>query len=179
MTIRVGNAPCSWGSLEFEGLEAEPIPCAQMLDELSETGYTGTELGDWGYLPSDPTRLADQLKFRSLALTGAFVPVAFREQAAHADGEAAALRVAELLARAAEQIPGGVSPFVVLADNNGTVPVRTQNAGRVIPAMGLTDPEWAVFAAGVTRVAEAVRSRTGLRSAFHHHCAGFVETAIS
>ncbi|NIA14590.1 MAG: xylose isomerase, partial [Nitrospiraceae bacterium] len=52
--IQVGNAPCSWGSLEFEGLDGEPIGYARMLDELVETGYRGTELGDWGFMPTDP-----------------------------------------------------------------------------------------------------------------------------
>ena len=53
----VGNAPCSWGTLEFEGTGGEQIGYARMLDELAETGYTGTELGDWGYMPTSPGAL--------------------------------------------------------------------------------------------------------------------------
>ena len=53
-TLRVGNAPCSWGTLEFEETKGEPVPFGRMLDELAATGYTGTELGDWGYMPTDP-----------------------------------------------------------------------------------------------------------------------------
>ena len=56
-TLRVGNAPCSWGTLEFEETKGEQITFDRMLDELAETGYTGTELGDWGYMPTDPTAL--------------------------------------------------------------------------------------------------------------------------
>lgn len=52
--IRVANAPCSWGDLGIEGLEGESIGYQQMLDELVETGYIGTDLGDWGYMPTDP-----------------------------------------------------------------------------------------------------------------------------
>ena len=37
--IAVGNAPCSWGTLEFEGLDANPIGYTQMLNELVETGF--------------------------------------------------------------------------------------------------------------------------------------------
>ena len=51
-TIRIANAPCSWGTLEFEGLKGERIGYEQMLDELVETGYAGTELGDWGFMPT-------------------------------------------------------------------------------------------------------------------------------
>lgn len=52
--IRVANALCSWGDLGIEGLEGESIGYQQMLDELVETGYIGTDLGDWGYMPTDP-----------------------------------------------------------------------------------------------------------------------------
>ena len=55
--IMIGNAPCSWGTLEFEGLDAQPLTYARMLDELAETGYTGTELGDWGFMPTEPGRV--------------------------------------------------------------------------------------------------------------------------
>jgi inosose dehydratase len=64
----------------------------------------------------------------------------------------------------------------VLADNNGSVPERTQNAGRVTPAMGLTGEEWKVFAEGSNEISAEVKTRTGLRTVFHHHCAGYVET---
>jgi inosose dehydratase len=60
-TIQVGNAPCSWGTLEFEGLDTNPIGYVQMLDELVETGYTATELGDWGFMPSNPVALQQEI----------------------------------------------------------------------------------------------------------------------
>jgi inosose dehydratase len=66
--------------------------------------------------------------------------------------------------------------FVVLADDNGTVAARTQNAGRIGPELGLSGAVWKVAARGAERVAEAVRRETGLATVFHHHCAGYVET---
>ncbi|MEI7770201.1 MAG: TIM barrel protein [Chloroflexales bacterium] len=173
-TIHVGNAPCSWGTLEFEGLEGERIAYPRMLDELAAAGYTGTELGDWGYLPTDPAALRADLAGRGLSLTGAFVPVALRDSAAHAPGVQSALRVARLLAAAAEG--AATRPFLVLADNNGGDRVRTAWAGRVRPDQGLGLDEWRIFARGAEAVARAVRDETGLRTVFHHHCAGFVET---
>src|SRR3989440_12454384 len=96
--IHIANAPVSWGSLEFEGLEGEEIPYGQMLDELRDTGYIGTELGDLGYLPTEPAALRQELGRRNLALVGAFVPGALKNPDAHARGEAHALKVAQLLA---------------------------------------------------------------------------------
>lgn len=175
-TIRVGNAPCSWGSLEFEGLEGKAIGYAQMLDELAATGYGGTELGDWGYMPTDPAALHAELTRRGVALAGAFVPVALKNPAAHGPGETKVLQVANLLAAVQQRAQGETPPFLVLADDNGTEPIRTRHAGRVTPAMNLTDTEWGVYAAGANRIAAAVKRDAGLPTVFHHHCAGYVET---
>jgi inosose dehydratase len=169
--IKVANAPCSWGVLEFE-LEGEAAGCARVLDEMVETGYAGTELGDWGFMPTDPAALKHELDSRGLALLGAFVPVMLKDPGAHAAGVEAAVRAARLLSAAA----AGERPFIVLADDNGKVPMRTQNAGRICPEHGLSEDEWQVFAAGAEQVAFAVRQETGLRTVFHHHCAGYVET---
>ncbi|HEX9017874.1 MAG TPA: TIM barrel protein [Anaerolineaceae bacterium] len=168
--INVANAPCSWGVLEFD-LEGEAAGYEQVLDEMVETGYAGTELGDWGFMPTDPKLLAAAVHSRGLSMLGAFIPVMLKDAACHAAGVEAAVRTARLLAG----VEGGL-PFIVLADDNGKDPLRTKNAGRVTPEMGLSDSQWQVFAEGAMRVAEAVRRETGLRTVFHHHCAGFVET---
>ena len=64
-SIRIANAPCSWGVLEFD-LEGEAAGYAQVLDEIAETGYAGTELGDWGFMPTDPAALRAELARRGL-----------------------------------------------------------------------------------------------------------------
>lgn len=171
--IHVGNAPCSWGTLEFEGTQASRIGYAQMLDEVAETGYTGVELGDWGFMPTEPATLRAELDRRGLTMTGAFVPVRFADPAAHDEGEARAVRTARLLAAVART---DFPPFLVLSDDNTGDPVRTRHAGRVTPDMALSNAQWRTFAEGVNRVARAVTEATGLRAVFHHHCAGFVET---
>ncbi|MCC6453897.1 MAG: TIM barrel protein [Caldilineaceae bacterium] len=176
MAIRVGNAPCSWGTLEFDGTGGGRFTYHQMLDELVATGYTGSELGDWGFMPTEPEALAQEFAARQLDLTGAFVGVALRLPEAHDEGEARVAQTARLLAATADKRATGVRPFLVLADDNGTDPTRTLHAGRITPNMGLSDEEWEIFARGAERMARAVLAETGLRTVFHHHCAGFVET---
>ncbi len=167
--IRVGNAPCSWGVLEFE-LQGEAAQADQVLWEMDSAGFIGTELGDWGFMPTEPAALRKLLAQHNLDLVGAFVPVALADEAAHEAGVEAALRAARLLEALAPEA------FVVLADDNGSVPARVQSAGRVQPEQELSVEQWACFAAGAERVAEAVRVETGLRTVFHHHCGGYVET---
>jgi inosose dehydratase len=168
--IKIANAPCSWGALEFD-LEGEAPDYVQVLNEIVETGYEGTELGDWGFMPTDPEKLSQEIHRRNLALLGAFVPVFLKDPASHQAGIEVAVRTARLMA-AVE----GDLPFIVLADENGRVPERTKNAGRATPEMGLSDAEWQVFAEGAMKVAERVKKEAGLRTVYHHHCAGYVET---
>lgn len=168
--IKIANAPCSWGVLEFD-LDGKAAGFGQVLDEISETGYQGSELGDWGFMPTMPSELKNELDRRRLALVGAFVPVFLKERSTHAAGAEVAVKTAKLMADA-----GYTNAFIVLADNNGSVPERTLNAGRVTPEMGLSEEEWKIFAEGADFVASEVKAKTGLRTVFHHHCAGYVET---
>jgi inosose dehydratase len=174
--IRVANAPVSWGALEIEGYNQKPLTYDVVLDEIVETGYAGTELGDWGFMPTDPAVLRQELAKRNLAMLGAFVPVRLRDPDAFAGGVEHALRVARLLAAVAPDGDRRSGPFIVLADDNVTDPVRTLNAGRITAAMMLPDDEWAGFASRAEAVARAVRDETGLRTVFHHHTGGWVET---
>jgi inosose dehydratase len=170
--IHVANAPCSWGVLEFEAAgHSTPAGYQQVLDEIRQTGYVGTELGDWGFMPTDPAQLRKAIADRSLALVGAFVPVALARRETHEAGLAVAVRTARLLCDAA-----GHEPLIVLSDDNASVPLREQRAGRITTAEGLTPAQWDTFAAGANRVAQAVFCETGLRTVFHPHCGGYVET---
>ena len=127
-----------------------------MLDELVAAGYSGCELGDWGFLPTDPEALYEAFRSRGLTMTGAFVGIPFSDAASHAGGEAEALKIARQMATLADRLGSTWSPMLVLADENGTDAVRTRNAGRVTDAMLLSEAARHTFARGVNRVAAAV-----------------------
>jgi inosose dehydratase len=168
--IKIANAPCSWGVLEFD-LDGKAVGFEHVLDEIKETGYQGSELGDWGFMPTIPAELRKELDQRDLSMVGAFVPVFLKDRTKHAAGAELAVKTAKLMADA-----GYPEAFIVLADDNGSVKERTLNAGRVTENMGLTKEEWKIFAEGANYVAGEVKTKTGLRTGFHHHCAGYVET---
>ncbi|GGW29084.1 sugar phosphate isomerase/epimerase family protein [Arenibacter certesii] len=170
--IKIANAPCSWGALEFDLEEkSDEIGFEQVLDEIKETGYLGTELGDWGFMPTDPSKLKAEISKRGLQLLGAFVPVALADKSKHSRGVEAALKVAQLMYNS-----GYKNAFIVLADENGSVTERTKNAGRITSEMGLSKEQWSVYASGAEKIAQAVKDKYGIRTVFHHHCAGYVET---
>lgn len=168
--IKVANAPCSWGVLEFE-LEGKAPDYIQVLNEIKETGYEGTEFGDWGFMPTVPDKLKAELIDRKLDMVGAFVPVLLKDKSKHTEGINTAVKTAKLMRDA-----GYTDSFIVLADENGSIPERTRNAGRITPELGLSEDEWLVFGEGANELAKRVKDETGLRTVFHHHCGGYVET---
>jgi inosose dehydratase len=93
--IKVGNAPCSWGVIE--NVEGERGGYAQVLDEMAATGYAGTELGDWGFMPTDPDALRAELDARQLKLLASWVSVKLHDASEHAASEADAVRTARQL----------------------------------------------------------------------------------
>ena len=168
--IKLANAPCSWGVLEFD-LEGKVAPYGQVLEEMRATGYQGTELGDLGFLPTQPNHLSQNLSKHELDLLGAFVPVNLKDSNTHLKGLAYALIVAGLMYYA-----GYENAKIVLADDNGEVEARVKNAGNITSAMGLDPNAWEIFAEGANQIAYAVKEAYGLQTVFHHHCAGYVET---
>lgn len=167
--IRIGNAPCSWGVIE--NVEGNRITWETVLDEIAATGYEGTELGDWGFMPTDPSRLKDELAKRDLAMIGSWVSVYLHDPDKHQRSINDAVRTARLLAAV-----GGSDPVIVLGNDPHTDFVRTANAGRVTPEMGLSGDQWKIFAEAANSVARAVKKEAGLRTVFHPHIATYVET---
>jgi inosose dehydratase len=167
--IKVANAPCSWGALEFE-LSGKSKGYQRVLDEMQRSGYAGTELGDWGFMPVEPAKLRVELQTRNLEMLAAFVPVDLAHSDAHTDGVERAVQAAELLSAVS------ASPFIVLSDDNCKNTSRFENAGRITRKLAMTDRQWFDFISGTHKVAREVLRRTGVRTVFHHHCAGFIET---
>jgi inosose dehydratase len=168
--IYVGNAPCSWGVIE--NIEGQRTGYVQVLDEMQATGYAGTELGDWGFMPTDPEKLRQELNGRNLKLLASWVNVTLHDPGRHGQNEAEAVRTAHLLAEV-----GGPDNFIVLGNDPYTDPVRTLNAGRIKPEHEMSEAQWQVFVEGTHRIARAVKQETGLRTVFHPHIGTWVETA--
>lgn len=167
--VRIANAPCSWGVIE--GIDGERGAWARVLDEMQETGYVGTELGEWGFMPTDPVELRAELDRRGLALVGSWVSVNLEDPARHAASVEAAVRTGRQLAAV-----GGPEAVVVLGNDPYGNPHRTRISGRVRPEDGMSDEQWAVFAAGANEVARRVMDEAGIRTVVHQHIGTLIET---
>jgi inosose dehydratase len=71
MKVTVGSAPDSWG-VWFPS-EPRQTPWHRFLDEIAAAGYEWTELGPYGYLPTDPKVLRREMDKRGLKVTGSFI----------------------------------------------------------------------------------------------------------
>ena len=80
MTIKIGNAPCSWG-VEFPDDPRNPA-WRSVLKECAEAGYKGIELGPVGFMPEDPVILKEALDEFDLELIGGVVFRPFHDPSA-------------------------------------------------------------------------------------------------
>jgi len=164
--MKLANAPVSWGVSEATG--GRQPAAMTMLGELAACGYTGTELGPLGYLPTDAVALRAALDARGIALVGAFCPVTLHDPGRVASAIADADRIIALLAAAGAGV-------LVLAEAGDTR--RKAIAGRV-PAdgsAGFDEDAWTRFAGGAETIARRAADH-GLVTAFHPHAATYVET---
>jgi inosose dehydratase len=167
--IRFASAPVSWGVQDDPGPAWEQ-PYEQILEEIVSAGYTGTELGPYGFFPTDPGVLTKTLQRFGLAMLSSFVPVPITEPSR---GE----KVIEQVRKVGALLSALGAPLLVLADCQ--TPQRTQIAGRV-PVDGsksLTLAQWKGVGA-IIRQVERSAAEFGLRVVFHPHVATFVETPL-
>lgn len=164
MTIRIGNAPCSWG-VEFADDPRNPS-WQRVLDECKAAGYDGIELGPIGFMPEDPAVLGDALAQRGLQLIGGVVFRPFHDPAKWAEVKDAALRTCKSL------VAHGAKHLVLI---DSISPRRAATAGRPSEAEQMPDAEWKGFAARLRDVARMGTEEFGLTVSLHPHAAGFMD----
>jgi inosose dehydratase len=162
--VRIGTAPDSWG-VWFPD-DPQQVPWQRFLDEVALAGYHWIELGPYGYLPTDPEQLRDELGRRDLELSGGTVFTGF-----HKDDEQwgraweQALRVGELTTAL------GAQHIVVIPDL-----WRSDATGLALEPRTLTDEQWKKLAAGHDQLGKALLEQFGLHQQFHSHADSHVGT---
>ncbi|MGH2347420.1 MAG: sugar phosphate isomerase/epimerase family protein, partial [Chloroflexota bacterium] len=163
--FRVGTASVNWG---FDPLYdwTSPPGFDQLLAEMAETGYEGTEISY--HFPSDIDKLRAELDRHGLAAAATFHETRLLDRSRHEEELGRAMGVADRL-----QALG--SDVLILSDH--TDPHRIAVAGRVAPdgSDGLTEQQWRNLADGLNMIGQALRAR-GMRGVLHPHVGTFVET---
>ena len=163
--MRVGTASVNWG---FDPLYTwvKPPPFAQMLDEMAQAGYNGTEISY--HFPADAHLLTEELAQRSLSAAATFLALDFRDTARHE-------QELQLIAPVADRLQALGSDTLVLSDRPS--PQRLAVAGRVAAdgSDGMDDREWKSLSTGLDRAAHYLAQRS-MRAVFHPHVGTYVET---
>lgn len=168
-TLRVGNAPLSYGAFEMTVGVFPNVPGPEKyLDEVSKAEFDGTELGVPGYL-GEGEELRRRLDQHGLELTGGWCPVRFSEPE-HWDEDLAALdRTLSLFAAAA-----GPDAHPVFGDGGSEARWANPGRGQDDRSLGLDDAGWARFLEGLKRAEDLVQQR-GFEPSFHPHTSTHVE----
>jgi inosose dehydratase len=162
--IRVGSAPDSWG-VWFPD-DPRQVPWQRFLDEVADAGYEWIELGPYGYLPTDPARLAEETRRRGLKVSAGTVftglhrgPAVWDETWAHVSDIAALTQAM------------GASHLVVIPSF-----WRDDKTGRVLEDRTLTPQQWRDLTSQTERLGHEVRERYGLRIVVHPHADTHIDT---
>ncbi|WP_114390622.1 TIM barrel protein [Notoacmeibacter marinus] len=164
MTIRIGNAPCSWG-VEFAGDPRNPA-WQTVLKECAEAGYKGIELGPVGFMPEDPAMLADGLAEHDLELVGGVVFRAYHDPDQW-------LHVLDGTHRTARALKAHGAQHLVLIDSIS--PRRAPTAGRNDEAEQMDKAEWAAYRDRIAESARIGAEEYGLTVGIHAHAGGFLD----
>lgn len=163
MTIRIGNAPCSWG-VEFANDPRNPT-WRTVLKECAEAGYKGIELGPIGFMPEDPEELGAALKEFDLELIGGVVFQPFHDAGAWEQVKDAAERTCKAL------VAHGAKHLVLI---DSISPRRAPTAGRPGEAEQMGPEEWAAYVGRFREIAEMGKSYD-LLVELHPHAGGFMD----
>ncbi len=164
MTIKIGNAPCSWG-VEFADDPRNPN-WRQVLKENAEAGYAGIELGPVGFMPEDPPQVAEALDEHGLELIGGVVFRPFHDPGQWDD-------VLDGSVRTCKALTAHGARHLVLIDSIS--PRRAATAGRYEAAVKMDDAEWAAYRDRIAHVARMGAEEYGLTVGIHAHAAGFMD----
>lgn len=167
--LRVGNAPLSYGAFEMTVGVFPNVPGPEtFLQEVTQAGYAGTELGVPGWLGTGEL-LRDRLEQHALELTGGWCPVRFSEPE-HWEQDLSELdRTLTLFADAEAQ-----DAHPVFGDGGSEARRANPGRGKDDPSLGLDDSGWKRFLEGLRRAEDLVRTH-GFEPTFHPHTATFVE----
>jgi len=163
--LRLGTCPDSWG-VWFADDPLQP-PWDRFLDEVAEVGYEWLELGPYGYLPTDPARLADELARRGLTVAGGTM---HGHSGLHRAGDwPDIVRVTRKVAELTAAVGGQHVIFVPVPG------YRDDTTGAYLEKAELDDGQWRTLIQATNELGKVVSQEYGLRLQFHPHADSHVE----
>lgn len=159
----LGSAPDSWGVWFPE--DEQQVPYTRFLDELARAGYEWLELGPYGYLPTDPRQLKDELDARGLKVSGGTVFGALHRPDAWDEMLTQVRRVATLTQAAGAHHLVFIPPMY-----------RDEKTGAFTEPSELTAAQWAGFGKNADRLGKLLLDEYDIRLVLHPHADSHIQT---
>lgn len=175
MSIKISSAPCCWG---VDNVNNPHLPKWELvLDEASQAGYRGIELGPYGYIPLDVDVVGKALEQRGLTIVAGTI---FDDLVAPANLPNL-LKQTDDICRLITQLPSPETdkgmrfpaPYLVVMDWGHEE--RDYNAGHSDRAPRLSTESWAAMISHIVAIAELARDTYGVRTVIHPHAGGYIE----
>ena len=164
--LRLGSCPDSWGVWFAD--DPRQTPWQRFLDELAGVGYEWLELGPYGYLPTDPARLAEELDRRGLKVAGGTM---HGESGLHRPPDwPAIVDKTRKVARLTAAVGGRHVIFVPVPG------YRDDTTGAYLEPAELDPDGWATMVRATTELGKIVSEEYGVGLQFHPHADSHVET---
>jgi inosose dehydratase len=164
--LALGSCPDSWGVWFAD--DPKQTPWQRFLDELSGVGYEWLELGPYGYLPTDPHQLQDELAARNLKVAGGTM-----------HGLSGLHRAGDFEAIVAQSRKVATLTQALGSSNLIFVPVpgyRDDTTGAYLEPAELSADEWATLIRSTNELGKILTEEYGVRLQFHPHADSHVET---
>lgn len=162
--ILLGTAPDSWG-VWFDR-DPQQVEWKQYLDEAAQAGYVWTELGPYGFLPTDPQQLQDELGQRGLQLSGGAVFAGLH------NGPEALQKGLEDCREECRLLTALGAKYLVLLP-----PQYTDMHTGAITEPGHLEPEqWDHLTSGMDTLGKALKEEFDVELVFHPHVDSHVDT---
>ena len=174
MICEFSSCPGSWGIEDSKN--PDNTPWGIVLDQISKIGFNALELGPYGYLPSDPERLTEELNKRNLQI----VAGTLYDDLVSEETFQRLLKKTHEICRVLSTVPAAAPlgqqkkapPYFVLID---AVKPEREKLPRAVKASGLSSDLWGQMVSHIREIAKISYDEYGVRSVIHHHAGGYID----
>jgi inosose dehydratase len=176
MGISIATAPCCWGVDDIKNPNLPPWQ--RVFDEAAAAGYSGLELGPYGYVPLDLKQVSAALAERGLSIVAGTI---FNDLVSPSKRQSLLKQTDEICALISHLPPVArfarqrfATPYLTVIDWGHDE--RDFAAGHSDAAPRLSDAAWAGMVANIKAIADLARTY-GVRAVIHPHAGGHIEFA--
>jgi len=161
--LRIGVCPDQWG-VWFPEDELQ-IPWQKALDEMAEAGFSIMETGPFGYFPTDPKRLGEEMAARGFQVVAGTGWGVLHKEDAWPDTEKTFRAIGETHAAVGAEYVVHLPPMF-----------RDEKTGAYTDDRKLTGEAWDLYINNANRLGRIMKEDYGLQMVLHPHGDSHIET---